>query len=243
MTGSYTYQFTNNASLNNIPASVRNIVDETIAAYLKIVTEDNIVCIFAEGSLTRGNFKPNISDFDTCAIVKKDLTDVESNNRVNVKSELDAKWRPKGIDKIDIGFVTRSKLLANDMPKMNFIFETDGVVVYGKKPAIERTWPDPGNTLSKMLNGMFIDSTEKFEKHLNSTPVFNSDFNLSRWIAKQGIRLLFGITMEASGEYSSKIEEYREYIDKYLNSELTNFDYLYSVYLSGKANQDQLLEA
>lgn len=237
------YEFKNNSSLKNIPPQLEGLVEDTIETYKRIIPEDQIICIYAAGSVVRGNFKPNISDFDTNAIIKRQLTGNEQSERYKHKAILDSNWESKGVDKVDIGFVNYVKFMNDEMPKMNFIFATDGTVIHGQAPPIKRLWPDPGSELSSMLNGMFGESLAKYRKHVDGQEIFIGGFSVKRWIAKQALRLLYGLTLEQSGSYTAQIENYVPNINEHLPSESNTATYLYKTYLSGEADPERLLES
>jgi hypothetical protein len=237
----YNYTFRNQASIGNIPKELKKILEDTIALYTSIVPKQEIVCIFAQGSVTRGNFKSGVSDFDTTAIANRELTEEEQDAFNELRDSLESKYRKIGVEKIDGSFVDLRRFLIGERPKLHFIFGTDGVCVYGAAPAIKRVWPDPGNELSKMLNSGFPKSIEQYRKHLKGVNSARAGLNAEQWIAKQAVRLLFAITMEQSQAYTAKLENYRDYIKAYLGKELTRFDCLYAAYLGERIQGDELL--
>ena len=236
----HNYTFKNQSSTDNIPTELKGILKDTIILYTSAIQKEALVCIFAKGSMPRGNFKPGVSDFDTDAIVHRELTKRE---RAALKEErrlLEDKYKKRGVVKIDIGAVSLQRFLVGD-PKLTFVLSTDGVCIFGEAPTLKRAWPNPGNELSKLLNREFPKKIELYRNHLSGVDVARANLNVEQWIAKEAVRLLFGITMHRSREYTAKIEAYRYYVEKYLTEGLANFDRLYAVYMGGKIRTDELL--
>jgi hypothetical protein len=236
------YTFKNKSSIQNIPAEVQGILKDTVALYTGVIPKEVLVCIFAKGSIPRGNFKPGVSDFDTDAIVSRELTEEEKTILKKRRHLLEKLYQKRGVAKIDIGFVNLKCLLAGEKPELHFILSTDGVCLYGEAPTLRKTWPHPGNELSKMLNQGFPKKIEMYRSHLNGGGIARAGLNVEQWFAKEGVRLLFGITMEQSGCYTARLEDYRNAVQTYLNAELARFDRLYSVYLGGGIQESRLLK-
>lgn len=235
------YIFNNNASKDNIPKKFEGIIKDTIIMYTSTFPKDKLVCVFAQGSMTRGNFRPKVSDFDTVVILRDEPTKAERDTFKNNRLLLEAKYAKMGIKKIDGDLMNLQRFLSSEKLKSRFILATDGLCIFGKVPDFEKIWPNPGNELSQLLNHRFAKNLELYRNYQKGAKITRPGISVESWLAKEALRLLFGITMEQSGEYTAKIDDYQNHIERYLAEELSCFDHLYTIYEGAEIHGDTLL--
>ena len=104
---------------------------ERLLNLAKSYFKNDFVAYYLLGSVGRGEDIPYVSDIDTVVIINRDATkkDIEWASAIAKKQQLNY----KKLYRIDLGICSLNEVYDKNPQKLQFIFKTDGLLIYGKE--------------------------------------------------------------------------------------------------------------
>ena len=198
----------NISSYDKIRPEYKQLIDrllELAQSYFK----NDFVAYYLLGSVGRGEDIPNVSDLDTEVIINREVTkkDIEWASTIVKQQQVNY----KKLYRIDLGICSLNEIYDRNHEKLQFIFKTDGLLIYGKEITTNFSSKPPGLELAKQLNNNYQNSLEVIRKDIlepNDDDKFNENNTLEciRWISKKILRLSLGIIMTNENFYTRNME-------------------------------------
>lgn len=214
----------NEADLSKIQPYYKKILQEINQMYInKLGT--NLLSIYIRGSVSVGKAKPNISDIDSVAIVKRKLTRKKLLWTIKASDDLEKKYPKAGL--IELTIVSLKELLKSKKYRnLRVYLKTQSVCLMGKDILPQLPKIKPGKRLAIYLYGDLKQELGTLKK-IFSGRITNREYLFQRrpikfwcvWMSRILLRAGLGLVMTKKAIYSQDlktcfsifIKEYPEY--------------------------------
>lgn len=198
----------NISSYSKIRPEYKQLINQLLElaqAYFK----NNFVAYYLLGSVGRGEDIPNVSDLDTEVIINREVTKKDTEWASVIVKQQQVNY--KKLYRIDLEICSLNEIRDQNQEKLQFIFKTDGLLIYGKEITTNFSSKPPGLELARQLNNNYRNSLEVIRKDIlkpDDDDKFNEN-NTSeciRWISKKILRLSLGIIMTNENFYTRNMK-------------------------------------
>ena len=222
----------NISSYDKIRSEYKELINhllELVRAYFK----NDFLAYYLLGSVGRGEDIPYVSDIDTVVIINREATkkDIKWASEIAKKQH----FKYKKLYRIDLGICSLNEVFDPKNQNLQFIFKTDGLLIYGKEVTQNFSSKPAGIKLARQLNKNYRNNLEAIRKDILEPDDDNklNEQNTSeciKWISKKILRLTLGIIMANENFYTRNMEAmarkfseiYPEY-DSYIFSALQQY--------------------